>query len=76
MGGLSGGDPITSPRFSDGTNKLSYIIENHPTETPLPPRYQHNSLQSLKGLAIDYEGKCFPKDTVIFADNKENCIYV
>ena len=73
---FSGGDPITSPRFSDGTNKLSYIIENHPTETPLPPRYQHNSLQSLKGLAIDYEGKCFPKDTVIFADNKENCIYV
>lgn len=73
---FSGGDPITSPRFSDGTNKLSYIIENHPTEVPLPPRYQHDKLKALNGLAIDSEGKCFPKDTVIFADNKEHYIYV
>lgn len=73
---FSGGDPITSPRFSDGTNKLSYIIENHPTEVPLPPRYQHDKLKALNGLAIDSEGKCFPKDTVIFADNKDHYIYV
>ena len=73
---FSGGDQITSPRFSDGTNKLSYIIENHPTEVPLPPRYQHDKLKALNGLAIDSEGKCFPKDTVIFADNKDHYIYV
>ena len=30
----------------------------------------------MKGLTIDYEGKCFPKDTVIFADNVDNYIYV
>ena len=30
----------------------------------------------MNGLTIDYEGKCFPKDTVIFADNVENYIYV
>lgn len=73
---FSGGDPITSPRFSDGNNKLSFVISNHPTEVTLGPRYQHNKISSLCGLAIDYEGKCFPKDTVIFADNIDNYIYV
>lgn len=73
---FSGGDPITSPRFSDGTNKLSFVIANHPTEVTLAPRYQHDKVTALKGLAIDYEGKCFPKDTVIFADNVDNYIYV
>lgn len=73
---FSGGDPITSPRFSDGTNKLSFVIANHPTEVTLAPRYQHDKVSALSGLTIDYEGKCFPKDTVIFADNVENYIYV
>lgn len=73
---FSGGDPITSPRFSDGTNKLSFVIANHPTEVTLGPRYQHDKVTALSGLTIDYEGKCFPKDTVIFADNVENYIYV
>lgn len=73
---FSGGDPITSPRFSDGTNKLSFVIANHPTEVTLAPRYQHDKVTALKGLAIDYEGECFPKDTVIFADNVDNYIYV
>ena len=73
---FSGGDPITSPRFSDGTNKLSFVIANHPTEVTLGPWYQHDKVSALNGLTIDYEGKCFPKDTVIFADNVENYIYV
>lgn len=73
---FSGGDPITSPRFSDGTNKLSFVIANHSTEVTLGPRYQHDKVTALKGLTIDYEGKCFPKDTVIFADNVDNYIYV
>lgn len=73
---FSGGDPITSPRFSDGTNKLSFVIANHPTEVILGPRYQHHNVGALSGLAIDYEGKCFPRDTVIFADNIERYIYV
>ena len=73
---FSGGDPITSPRFSDGTNKLSFVIANHPTEVTLGPRYQHDKVSALSGLTIDYEGKCFPKDTIIFADNVDNYIYV
>ena len=73
---FSGGDPITSPRFSDGTNKISFVIANHPTEVTLGPRYQHDKVSALRGLTIDYEGKCFPKDTVIFADNVDKYIYV
>ena len=72
---FSGGDPITSPRFSDGSNKLSFVIANHPTEVTLGPRYQHDKVSSLKGLTIDYEGKCFPENTLIFADNVDNYIY-
>lgn len=72
---FSGGDPITSPRFSDGSNKLSFVISNHPTEVPLGPEYQHDKVDALRGLTIDYEGNCFPKDTIIFADNIDNCIY-
>ena len=73
---FSGGDPITSPRFSDGNTELFFLIANHPTEVPLGPKYQHDKLAALKGLSIDYEGKCFPKDTIIFGDNIDNCIYI
>lgn len=72
---FSGGDPITSPKFSDGNNKLDFLIRNHPTEVPYGPIYQHSSLSSLRGLAIDIEGKIFPKNTIILGDNKENYIY-
>lgn len=73
---FSGGDPITSPRFNDKDSQLSFVLKNHPTEIPMGPKYQHNNLSALKGLDIDKEGKCFPKGTIVFADNKENCIYV
>lgn len=72
---FSGGDPITSPRFSDGSFELEYVIKNHPTETPMEPKYQHTSVGSLKGLAIDLEGSALPKGTIIFGDNNENQIY-
>ncbi|GAB6169452.1 PQQ-dependent sugar dehydrogenase [Clostridium carnis] len=70
----SGGDPITSPRFSDGT-KIDFLLENHPDKTPLAPSYQHKEGQSLMGLAIDKEGKIFEKNTIVFGDNKKNLLY-
>lgn len=72
---FSGGDPITSARFSDGDSKLEFLISNHPTEVPYGPIYQHSSLGALKGLAIDTEGLIFLKDTMIVGDNKEKLIY-
>lgn len=72
---FSGGDPINSPRFSDGTNKLSFLIKDHPNKTPSAPLYEHSTVSSLRGLAIDYEGYHFNKDQIIFGDNKEHKIY-
>lgn len=71
----SGGDPISSPRFSDDKNKLEAIITNPPTKTPYGPMYQHYNLSALKGLAIDREGNILGKDVIVFADNKENYLY-
>ncbi|MBU3108366.1 hypothetical protein [Clostridium gasigenes] len=70
----SGGDPITSPRFTDG-KKVDFLIENHPTKTPSAPIYQHIDVKSLKGFAIDTTGEFFLKDTMVFADNKEGRLY-
>lgn len=70
----SGGDPITSPRFTDD-KKIEFLIDNHPNKTPIPPIYQHENVSSLKGFAIDKSGELFLKDTMIFADNKDGFIY-
>ena len=39
------------------------------------PVYQHKSINALEGLAIDIDGNCLSKDTVVFADNKEKTLY-
>ncbi|ATD55648.1 hypothetical protein [Clostridium chauvoei] len=70
----SGGDPIISPRFTEG-EKIDFLIENHPIKTPTAPLYQHKDISSLNGFAIDKEGKFFLKDTMIFADNKQSVLY-
>lgn len=70
----SGGDPITSGRFTDNT-RLNFIIENQPTKIPDGPFYQYKDISALKGFSIDSEGKLFEKDLMIFADNKEHKLY-
>lgn len=70
----SGGDPITSPRFTDG-KKIEFLIQNHPDKTPEKPYYQHNDVTALNGFAIDKEGALFERDTIVFSDNKEGVLY-
>ncbi|MGL5353238.1 MAG: hypothetical protein ACRDA5_07915 [Clostridium sp.] len=70
----SGGDPITSPRFTND-KRVEFLIENHPNKTPTGLLYQHMDVASLKGFAIDKNGKLFSKDTMIFADNKKGILY-
>ena len=72
---FSGGDPINSERFSDGGIINKFLILNHPSEVPYGPIYQHFSVSSLKGFAIDTNGEVLKKDNGIFADNKENYLY-
>lgn len=71
---FSGGDPITSPRFTDLVRQ-EFLIKNHPDKNPSAPIYQDNDVSSLQGLAIDKEGICFEKNTVIFGNNKKGFIY-
>ncbi|MPM04937.1 hypothetical protein SDC9_51218 [bioreactor metagenome] len=70
----SGGDPITSPRFTDSI-KQEFLIKNHVDKNPSAPIYQDSDVSSLQGLAIDKVGKCFDKNTVIFGNNKKGFIY-
>lgn len=72
---FSGGDPITSPRFSDGKSKLSFVLKEHPNKTPTGPYYEHGTTSALKGLAIDDEGNHLNKDQIIFGDNKQHKVF-
>lgn len=72
----SGGDSVTSARFSNGVDKIESLISNPPTKTPYGPMYQHIEVSALKGLAIDREGSMLGKDFIVFADNKENYLYM
>lgn len=73
---FSGGDPVTSPRFNKSkSNNVGYILENHPTETPPAPLYQHSSLGKLYGIAIDKHGYLGDISNIYFSDSEENAIY-
>ncbi|KOA21371.1 hypothetical protein CLHOM_00420 [Clostridium homopropionicum DSM 5847] len=72
----SGGDPINSPRFKDSSNNtVGFIMDNHPTTNPSAPIYIHNSVSSLKSIAIDTSGQLGEADTIYFYDEKERKIY-
>ncbi|AOR24212.1 hypothetical protein [Clostridium taeniosporum] len=71
---FSGGDPISSPRFSD-KNKLTPIISNPPNKIVEGPEYQFSKVGIIKCLAIDKEGTILEKDSNIFYDKKDNIIY-
>jgi glucose/arabinose dehydrogenase len=72
----SGGDPISSPRFKGANNeRLSFILEKHPTTNPPAPVYQHRSIASLQSLFIDRHGSFGEKDSIYFHDIKDNILY-
>jgi len=70
----SGGDPITSPRFTD--DKINnFLIKNHIDKNPSGPLYQYDYVNSLKALAVDKDGKLLEKDSIIFSDSSNKVIY-
>ncbi|WP_298838283.1 hypothetical protein, partial [Clostridium sp.] len=72
----SGGDPISSPKFTDLFNKpIPAILDNHPTINPPAPIYQHKSVNSLISLAIDTKGIFGDKDCIYFYEKNDNSIY-
>ena len=72
----SGGDPLTSPRFKgESNNRLSFILDNHPTTNPPAPIYIHKSLSTLGAVDIDVKGLVSEKDCIYFYDTRDNMIY-
>jgi hypothetical protein len=72
----SGGDPINSPKFKGKNNeRVEFILEKHPTNSPPAPIYQHKSLNTLSAMAVDKNGVLGKKDSIYFYDNKDNSIY-
>ncbi|WP_194189817.1 hypothetical protein [Clostridium chrysemydis] len=66
---FSGGDPISSPRFTDNL-KIENLLLNPPKESVYGPYYQHNSVDSIECLAIDREGVILEKDSILYFDSK------
>lgn len=66
---FSGGDPISSPRFTDNL-KIENLLLNPPKESVDGPYYQHNSVDSIECLVIDREGVLLEKDSILYFDSK------
>lgn len=71
---FSGGNPISSPRFTN-SDKISELIKNPPEKRGQTPYYEHNDINSLKQLVVDKDGVIINKDEIILYDEKENTIY-
>lgn len=72
---FSGGDAVNSPRFMYGDKKTFFIMQNHITETPISPYYQHKNLSAINTLAMDRKGTFGPENSIYFYDNRDNILY-
>lgn len=68
----SGGDPITSPKFKGKTGALSFILDNHVSTNPPAPLYQHNSVGTIREIAVDREGWLGDINNIYFYDHAKN----
>lgn len=72
----SGGDPVTSPKFKTNKGVIpQFVLENHPTTNPPAPLYQHNSVGTIKSLAVDSNSVLGQKNCIYFYDKLNNGIY-
>ena len=72
----SGGDPVTSPKFKTSKGMtIQFILENHPTTNPPAPLYQHNTVGSIRALAVDINGILGEKNCIYFYDKLNNVMY-
>ncbi|MDP4143077.1 MAG: PQQ-dependent sugar dehydrogenase [Bacillota bacterium] len=69
----SGGDPINSPKFSNGT-KQKTLLDKHPTTNPPAPLYVYENLNTLGSLAVDNNNIFGDKSCIYFYVSKEKKI--
>ena len=70
---VSGGDYITSPRFSFN-ELIKPIKEGEKNKVTYKPILVNSSLNSLKELDIDKKGTILPKNSLVFYDNKSKML--
>ncbi|MBD7909950.1 MULTISPECIES: hypothetical protein [Clostridium] len=70
---FSGGDPITSPRFK-GNELVKALLKDPPSKVVESPLYQHETVDSLRELSIDINGKLLDKDSYLFWDRDEEVL--
>lgn len=72
----SGGDPVTSPKFKGKNGNMSFILDNHVSTNPPAPMYQHNSVSTLKSVAVDDNGYIGDIDNIYFYDSSKKEVLV
>lgn len=70
---FSGGDYITSPKFSFD-KLITPLNENQKVKITYKPVMVNSSLNTLKELAIDKDGILLPKNSVFFYDSKNKMV--
>ncbi|MGL4850832.1 MAG: hypothetical protein ACRC28_18255 [Clostridium sp.] len=71
----SGGDKISSPKFSKDGEKINKVIKNPLEEVVKGPYYEHKNLKGIKAFAVDKGGVLLEEDTVIFFDDIDKKVY-
>ncbi|GKX66870.1 hypothetical protein [Inconstantimicrobium mannanitabidum] len=69
---FSGGDPVTSPRFRVNEEKVNFLLQNHMTENPKSPLYQHKDVNSISCMTL--LNNDIYKDNVLFYDKKDSTL--
>ncbi|MGH4118715.1 hypothetical protein [Clostridium sp.] len=72
----TGGDEVSSPKFSGLNNSIiPFILDKHPTTNPKAPIYQHKAVDSLVSLAVDTKGILGDLGCIYFYEKNDNSIY-
>ena len=73
---FTGGDPVTSPRFSlDMDKSPKMLLQIEPSSNPPAPIYVYKNISALGTLAIDKTGAISNVNTKYFYDKKGNIVY-
>ncbi|MBK1811232.1 hypothetical protein JHL18_11375 [Clostridium sp. YIM B02505] len=72
----SGGDPLSSPKFTDENGKpVKMLLSKLPMLNPPAPFYVHSNAGSIYGLVVDSTGVIKEKDSMFFYDKNEATLY-
>ncbi|MGL4875038.1 MAG: hypothetical protein ACRC30_10365 [Clostridium sp.] len=71
----SGGDKISSPKFSKEGETINKVIKNPLEEVVKGPYYEYKNLKGIKAFSVDEEGILLQEDTILFFDDIDKKVY-